>query len=318
MKKKNIKIYLGSDPYGKELKDVVKNHLTSLSTNDQFSNLEIVDLGTQDKYYDIAFELASLVGERKKLENSEEEKKGILVCGTGMGMSIIANKVPGVYASPCQDVKTAFDSRGINNSNVLTLGSMVTNNDNAKEIIETWLKTSFTNGWEDKQDVKDFLENSMKEIPKLINNHSHIPYSTQALSGDANNEASFVSIPGLDERCKWCLLRQERHVNASDSNDDSIERLRAVVRFPKGSMEPPHHHTHGHDVFVIRGHKTVKNLTTGIDYELRPGGYLYTPATQIHQVFYHEDTEYWFGSDEGFDMMWDSDVKNIVFEEDQK
>ncbi|POG70961.1 hypothetical protein GLOIN_2v1612104 [Rhizophagus irregularis DAOM 181602=DAOM 197198] len=283
MKKKNIKIYLGSDPYGKELKDVVKNHLTSLSTNDQFSNLEIVDLGTQDKYYDIAFELASLVGERKKLENSEEEKKGILVCGTGMGMSIIANKVPGVYASPCQDVKTAFDSRGINNSNVL-----------------------------------DFLENSMKEIPKLINNHSHIPYSTQALSGDANNEASFVSIPGLDERCKWCLLRQERHVNTSDSNDDSIERLRAVVRFPKGSMEPPHHHTHGHDVFVIRGHKTVKNLTTGVDYELRPGGYLYTPATQIHQVFYHEDTEYWFGSDEGFDMMWDSDVKNIVFEEDQK
>ncbi|RGB35814.1 Ribose/Galactose isomerase-domain-containing protein [Rhizophagus diaphanus] len=314
--KKNIKIYLGSDPHGKELKDVVKNHLTSLLTNDQFSNLEIVDLGTQDKYYDIAFELASLVGERKNLENSEE-KKGILVCGTGMGMSIIANKVPGVYASPCQDVKTAFDSRGINNSNVLTLGSIVTNNDNAKEIIETWLKTSFTSGWEDKQDVKDFLENSMKEIPKLISNHSHIPYSTQALSGDTNNEASFVPIPGLDERCKWCLLRQERHVNTSDSNDDSIERLRAVVRFPKGSMEPPHHHTHGHDVFVIRGHKTVKNLTTGVDYDLRPGGYLYTPATQIHQVFYHEDTEYWFGSDEGFDMMWDTDVKNVVFEEDQ-
>ncbi|CAB4433637.1 unnamed protein product [Rhizophagus irregularis] len=76
-------------------------------------------------------------------------------------------------------------------------------------------------------------------------------------------------------------------------------------------MEPPHHHTHGHDVFVIRGHKTVKNLTTGIDYD-------YTPASQIHQVFYHEDIEYWFVSDEGIDMMWDSDVKNIVFEEDQK
>lgn len=77
----------------------------------------------------------------------------------------------------------------------------------------------------------------MKEIPKLISNNSHIPYSTQPLSGDASNEASFVSIPGLDERCKWCLLRQERHENASDSNDDSNERLRAVVRFPKGSME---------------------------------------------------------------------------------
>lgn len=52
-------------------------------------------------------------------------------------MSIIANEVPGVYAAPCQDVKTAFDSRGINNSNVLTLGSMVTSNDDAKEMVET-------------------------------------------------------------------------------------------------------------------------------------------------------------------------------------
>ncbi|CAB4433760.1 unnamed protein product [Rhizophagus irregularis] len=109
----------------------------------------------------MAFELASLAGERKKLENSRRIKRNF-ICGTGMGMSIIANKVPGVYASPCQDVRTVFDSRGINNSNVLTLGSMVTNNDNAKEIIETWLKTSFTSGWEGKQDVKDFLENSMK------------------------------------------------------------------------------------------------------------------------------------------------------------
>jgi ribose 5-phosphate isomerase RpiB len=44
-------------------------------------------------------------------------------------------------------LKTTFDSRGINNSNVLTLGSMITNNDNAKEIIKTWLKTNFTSRW---------------------------------------------------------------------------------------------------------------------------------------------------------------------------
>jgi ribose 5-phosphate isomerase RpiB len=81
--KKNIKIYLGTDSYGKDLKDVVKNHLTSLSNNDQLSKLEIIDLGTHEKYYDIAFELANLVAEKKELENSEE-KKGILFCGTGM------------------------------------------------------------------------------------------------------------------------------------------------------------------------------------------------------------------------------------------
>lgn len=50
----------------------------------------------------------------------------------------------------------------------------------------------------------------MKEIPKLVNNYSHIPYTTQALTGDASNDVSFVPIPGLDERCKWCLLRQEQ------------------------------------------------------------------------------------------------------------
>ncbi|GET52235.1 uncharacterized protein OCT59_010652 [Rhizophagus irregularis] len=153
-----------------------------------------------------------------------------------MGMSIIANKVPGVNAFPCQDVKTAFDSRGINNSNVLTLGN--------------------------KQDVKDFLKNSMKEIPKLISNHSHIPYSTQALSG---------------------------------------------------GDEPSHHHTHGHDVFVIRGHKTVKNLTTGIDYDLRPGGYLYTPASQIHQVFYHEVIEYWFMRDSDVKILFLGRTKKIIY-----
>ena len=73
----------------------------------------------------------------------------------------------------------------------------------------------------------------MHEIPKLLNNHSHIPYSTQALSGDANNDALFVPIPGLDERCKWCLLRQEQLEKSSDSHG----RVRAIVRFPKGSME---------------------------------------------------------------------------------
>ena len=77
-------------------------------------------------------------------------------------MSIIANKVPGVYAALCQDVKTAFDSRGINNSNVLTLGGTITSNDDAKEIVETWLKTSFTNGWEENQDVKVSCINSFQ------------------------------------------------------------------------------------------------------------------------------------------------------------
>ena len=73
-------------------------------------------------------------------------------------MSVIANKVPGVYASSCQDVKAAFNSREINdNSNILTLGGMVTSNDNVKEIVDTWLKTNLISGWEENQDAKSEL-----------------------------------------------------------------------------------------------------------------------------------------------------------------
>jgi len=69
-------------------------------------------------------------------------------------MSIIANKYPGVYASPCESSKTAFNSRGINDSNVITLGSTLVAKEEAKEIVETLLKTKFIAGWEDNKEIR--------------------------------------------------------------------------------------------------------------------------------------------------------------------
>ena len=72
-----------------------------------------------------------------------EVGRGILVCGTGMGMAIIANKFPGVYAAVCENRTAAERARSINNSNVLTLGGFVTPPEEAKEIVEAWLMTEF-------------------------------------------------------------------------------------------------------------------------------------------------------------------------------
>jgi ribose 5-phosphate isomerase B len=73
-------------------------------------------------------------------------EKGILVCGTGIGMAIAANKVPGIRAANCTDCFSARMSREHNNANILTLGERVTGKGLALEIVDTWLKAEFTGG----------------------------------------------------------------------------------------------------------------------------------------------------------------------------
>jgi len=106
-------------------------------------------------YYNTADEVA------QRISNGEFER-AILVCGTGMGMSIIANKHPGIYAAVCESTFAAAKSRSINNSNILTLGAMVTTDAVAKDIIEVWLKTELTEGWE--ASLQEWLKNSMEDI----------------------------------------------------------------------------------------------------------------------------------------------------------
>jgi len=109
-------IGLGADTFGVELKENVKEHLEA-------AGHVCIDLGgssdRQRAYYDVAHELAEKVG-------SGAYERGVLVCGTGMGMAIVANKHLGMYAAVCEDAATAVKARSINNANVLTLGSMFT------------------------------------------------------------------------------------------------------------------------------------------------------------------------------------------------
>jgi ribose 5-phosphate isomerase B len=150
-----MKIGLGADPFGLDLKEAVKQHLLTLGHT-------CVDLGgTADEkrpYYEVAHELAKKV-------SSGECDRGILVCGTGMGMAIVANKHPNVYAAVCEDPSAATKARSINNANVLTLGGMVTAPYKAKEIVDAFLTTRFKSGWDD--EIQAFLDRSVGEIQRI-------------------------------------------------------------------------------------------------------------------------------------------------------
>ncbi|MFW6285414.1 MAG: RpiB/LacA/LacB family sugar-phosphate isomerase, partial [Bacillota bacterium] len=111
-----MKLMIGSDAAGYDLKEVVKANLIDLGYN-------VDDIGMTDKndpkaYFEVAEKGAKLV-------QKGDYDKGILICGTGMGMSITANKHEGVHAAACESVYTAEKARAINNANVLTMGGWV-------------------------------------------------------------------------------------------------------------------------------------------------------------------------------------------------
>ena len=152
-----MKIGIGADPFGLELKEAVKSHLSN-------AGHECIDVGggpdTERPYYEVAHDVARRVG-------AGEVERGILVCGTGMGMAIVANKHAGVYAAVCEDPSTAAKARSINNANLLTLGGMVTAPYKAREIVDAFLATEFKSGWD--RDIQTFLDQSMTRIRDIEN-----------------------------------------------------------------------------------------------------------------------------------------------------
>jgi ribose 5-phosphate isomerase B len=103
----------------------------------------VLDHGTHTPqsvdYPDFAAKVAAAVA-------SGQADRGILVCGTGIGMSLAANKVPGIRAALCYSVETAVLSRSHNDANVLTLGGRTTDHSLALRIVEAWLCTDFSGG----------------------------------------------------------------------------------------------------------------------------------------------------------------------------
>ena len=131
-----MKIALGSDHAGFELKEDLRDYLAELK-------IDALDLGTYDPqpvdYPDVAGKVA------EKVARGEVEK-GLLICGAGIGMSIAANRFPGVRAALCHDHFTARASREHNNANILVLGGRLIGKALAREILKVWLETEFQGG----------------------------------------------------------------------------------------------------------------------------------------------------------------------------
>jgi RpiB/LacA/LacB family sugar-phosphate isomerase len=132
-----MKIFIGADHRGFQLKKKINTILKSFGH-------EVVDQGTHDEsvacdYPKIALEVASEV-----VKNPGS--RGILLCMTGIGHSIAANKVPGIYAALVYNTEAAALSRQHNDSNVLVLGSKFVDEPQMIEIIKIWLSTAFEGG----------------------------------------------------------------------------------------------------------------------------------------------------------------------------
>lgn len=127
------KVALASDHAGFGLKEIIKEHLSGRGVTP-------VDLGTDSPrsvdYPDYARKVCEAV-----LSGSAD--KGILICGTGLGMSMMANRYKGIRGALCHDHFTALAARGHNDSNVLILGGRILGTDLAKEVVDTWLDTPF-------------------------------------------------------------------------------------------------------------------------------------------------------------------------------
>ncbi len=129
-------IAIGADEAAFDLKEILKAYLAT-------KGIEVKDYGAYDTnpvlYPDVAIKVAEAIAQGK-------HPRGILMCGTGIGMAITANKVPGVRAACCHDTYSAQRARKSNDAQVLTMGARVIGPELAKTIVDAWLESEFEGG----------------------------------------------------------------------------------------------------------------------------------------------------------------------------
>jgi ribose 5-phosphate isomerase B len=131
-----MRVAIGSDHLALELKNTISQFLKE-------KGVEYRDFGTMTQepvdYPDIAEIVAEAV-------SRGEFDRGILICGTGIGMAIAANKVRGIRAATCHDVYSAERARKSNNAQIMTMGSLVVGPELAKMLVDAWLRSTFQGG----------------------------------------------------------------------------------------------------------------------------------------------------------------------------
>lgn len=135
-----MKIAIGCDEIALTLKETIKDFL---KTQTEIPVEEVLDMGVFSKetvdYPDVAEKVALAIA-------NHECDRGILICGTGIGMAIVANKIPGVRAAQVYDPYSAERARKSNNAQIMTIGALTIGSETAKYLVEIWLKCDFAGG----------------------------------------------------------------------------------------------------------------------------------------------------------------------------
>ncbi len=151
-----MKIAIGSDNAGFHLKEEIKAHLTS-------QGHEVKDWGTLSTDKEVKFMYAS--DRVAKAVQSGDAERGLVFCGTGAGVSIVANKHKGIYCVPVESQWAARSARFINNANMLAMGERIVAPVMAKDIVDTFLNTDFHEGADEKRAA--VLKGLVDEVEKL-------------------------------------------------------------------------------------------------------------------------------------------------------
>jgi ribose 5-phosphate isomerase B len=146
---KKLTVAIGCDPNAATLKEIIKVQLKEMGCT-------VTDFGSDDPIY---ARVAFAVGEAVAAKSFD---RGILLCGTGIGMSIAANKVPGIYAALCADTYSAERAIKSNNSNILTIGAFTTGSEVAKQIVKTWMEARWQPGTTSEPKVACYVEYAKK------------------------------------------------------------------------------------------------------------------------------------------------------------
>jgi ribose 5-phosphate isomerase B len=149
-----MKIALGADSAGKPLLDVIAAHLKTKA------GLEVVDLSSQGFYAEVSDGVGNAI-----LKGQYE--RGNLCCGTGIGVCISANKVPGIRAALTHDTYSAERAAKSNNAQIITMGARVIGPELAKAIVDTWLASQF--------DPKGPSAENVKAIDRLDEKYAKAP-----------------------------------------------------------------------------------------------------------------------------------------------
>ena len=148
-----MKIAIGSDKSGFAAKEAVKAWLAGQGA--EFDDLGTVDLNEVHPYYQVASEVAPLV------QNGTYDR-AVLICGTGAGMCVVANKFKGVHAVACEGVYSAKMARAINNAQVLCMGGWIVGPEMAVEMTRTFLETEWC------QDLEDWRAENMHKFSAKV------------------------------------------------------------------------------------------------------------------------------------------------------